>query len=202
MARYVNQGLEKPARLSVISMKGWQRGMTWADTGLPWVSPSPNLRSPDAALAYPGVALLEATNISEGRGTASPFLTFGAPWLRSLDLEVSAPGFKFDPVLFTPSSSPAAPNPKYLDQKCHGLSVRVTDPSSAQPYRLGVEVLAALSGRDGFEWKQDGTALTRLLGSPRLVEDLLRGKTVERIIKRDRADHEKWRRIRASALLY
>jgi beta-N-acetylhexosaminidase len=159
MARFVNQGLEKPARLSVVPMKGWERGMTWADTGLPWVPPSPNLRSPDAALAYPGVALLEATNVSEGRGTASPFLTFGAPWFRSLDLEVSVPGFELDPVLFTPSSSPAAPNPKYLDQKCHGLSVRVTDPSSAQPYRLGVELLVALSSRAEFEWRREGDDL-------------------------------------------
>ncbi len=202
MARFVNQGLEKPARLSVVPMKGWERGMTWADTGLRWVPPSPNLRSSDAALAYPGVALLEATNVSEGRGTTSPFLIFGAPWLQSPDLEVSAPGFEFDPALFTPTASPAAPKPKYLDERCQGWSVRVSDPASAQPYRLGVELLAALRSRDEFEWKRDGEALAWLIGTPRLFDDLRRGKTVDEIIGRDRSDHEKWRRTRESALLY
>ena len=202
MARFVNQGLEKPARLSVVPMKGWKRSMTWTDTGLAWVPPSPNLRSPDAALAYPGIALLEGTNVSEGRGTATPFLIFGAPWLRSPKLQVSGPGFELEPILFTPSASPAAPDPKYLDQECHGMMVRVTDPATAQPYRLGVTLLAALSSRTGFEWKRDGAALTWLLGTSRLLDDLRRGKTVEQILDADRADHEAWRRVRKPALLY
>jgi uncharacterized protein YbbC (DUF1343 family) len=202
MARFVNQSLEKPARLTVVPMQGWEHGMTWADTGRAWVPPSPNLRSPDAAIAYPGVALLEASNVSEGRGTASPFLVFGAPWLRPLELEVSVPGFELEPVLFTPSASPAAPNPKFLDQECHGMAVRVTDPASAEPYRLGVELLAALSSWSGFEWRRDGEALTWLLGTPRLLDNLRDGRTVEQIIESDRADHEAWRRARESALLY
>ncbi len=81
MARYANAKLAKPAKLEVVAMEGWSRSMLWQDTGLAWRSPSPNLRSADAALAYPGVALLEATNLSEGRGTEAPFLLFGAPWL-------------------------------------------------------------------------------------------------------------------------
>jgi uncharacterized protein YbbC (DUF1343 family) len=202
MARFVNQGLAKPARLSVVSMKGWKRGMTWADTGLAWVPPSPNLRSPDAALAYPGTALLEGTNVSEGRGTATPFLIFGAPWLRSPKLQVSVPGFELEPILFTPSASPAAPGPKYLDQKCHGMVVRVTDPATAQPYRLGVTLLSVLQSRAGFEWKRDGAALTWLVGTSRLLDDLRRGKTVEQILDADRADHAAWRRVRKPALLY
>ncbi len=202
MARFINQGLEKPARLSVVPMKGWKRSMTWADTGLPWVPPSPNLRSPEAAIAYPGIALLEGTNVSEGRGTANPFLIFGAPWLRSPKLEVSVPGFKLEPVVFTPSASSAAPKPKYLDQECRGMAIRVTDPATAQSYRFGVTLLAALSSRAGFEWKRDGAALTWLLGTPRLLDDLRRGKTVEQILDADRADHAAWRRVRKSALLY
>jgi uncharacterized protein YbbC (DUF1343 family)/beta-glucosidase-like glycosyl hydrolase/CubicO group peptidase (beta-lactamase class C family) len=202
MARFVNQGLKKPARLTVVPMKGWERGMTWADTGRTWVSPSPNLRSPEAAIAYPGIALLEATNVSEGRGTANPFLVFGAPWLRPWELEVSVPGFELEPVLFTPSASPAALDPKYADQECHGMSVRVTDPASAQPYRLGVALLAALQSRPGFEWRRDGEALTWLLGTPRLLDDLRDGRTVEQIIESDRAEHDAWRRARESALLY
>jgi uncharacterized protein YbbC (DUF1343 family) len=202
MARFVNKGLAEPARLSVVSMKGWERSMTWTDTGLAWVPPSPNLRSPEAALAYPGIALLEGTNVSEGRGTATPFLIFGAPWLRSPKLQVSVPGFELEPILFTPSASPAAPGPKYLDQKCHGMVVRVTDPATAQPYRLGVTLLAALQSRAGFEWKRDGAVLTWLVGTSRLLDDLRRGKTVEQILDADRADHAAWRRVRKPALLY
>lgn len=95
MARYVNAHRERPARLTVVPMTGWTRRMTWADTGRPWVPPSPNLRSAEAALAYPGTALLEATNVSEGRGTESPFLLLGAPWLQNSGA-VSVPGLRVD----------------------------------------------------------------------------------------------------------
>ena len=202
MARFINQGLEKPARLTVVPMKGWERGMTWSDTLRTWVPPSPNLRSPEAALAFPGIALLEATNVSEGRGTASPFLVFGAPWIRSQMIAVSVPGFELEPVSFTPSTSPAATDPKYLDQECHGMAVRITDPAAAEPYRLGVELLAALRGCEDFEWRQGGAALTRLVGTPQLFDDMKNGKTVEQIIEADRETREAWRRTRAAVLLY
>ena len=202
MARFVNRGLEKPARLRVVPMKGWKRDMTWADTGLTWVSPSPNLRSPAAALAYPGVALLEATNVSAGRGTPTPFLIFGAPWLGPPILDLSAPGFALEPASFTPLTSAAAPEPKYLGRECHGMEVRVTDPAAAEPYRLGVSLLAALQGRAGFEWRKEGAALTTLVGTPRLLEELRQGKTVEQILDADRADQAAWRAAREPALLY
>jgi uncharacterized protein YbbC (DUF1343 family) len=115
MARYVNAHLERPARLTVVPMEGWTRRMTRDDTGRPWVPPSPNLRSAEVALTYPGTALLEATNLSEGRGTESPFLLFGAPWLDVSSVATSVPGFRLEPARFTPRSSPAAPRPKYED---------------------------------------------------------------------------------------
>ncbi len=203
MARFVNQGLEKPARLSVVEMKGWERGMTWAETGLTWVPPSPNLRSPEAALAYPGTGLLESTTLSEGRGTPTPFLVFGAPWLGSSTLEIPAvPGFDLETTIFTPKESPAAPNPKYLDQTCHGMVIHITDAAKAQPYRLGVTLLATLSSQPDFGWRRDGDALTWLLGTPQLLQGLRQGKTVRQILDADLADHAEWRKVRASALLY
>ena len=202
MARLVNQYLATPARLSVVTMTGWKRSMTWIDTGLTWVPPSPNLRTPASALAYPGTALLEATNVSEGRGTDSPFLILGAPWLSSKHLKLTAAGFDFEPVVFTPTASPAAPKPKFLNQECHGVIVRVIDPTKVQPYRLGVTLLSALSSRCEFEWTRDGAALTWLLGTPRLFDDLKAGKTVDQILEADRADHEAWRENRSEALLY
>ena len=141
-------------------------------------------------------------NVSEGRGTASPFLVFGAPWLRPSELHVSVPGFELEPAIFTPVGSPATPNPKFDGQECHGMRVRVTDPAAAQSYRLGVELLVALQGQLGFEWSQDGAALTRLLGTTKVIDALRRGETVDQVIESDRADHEAWRRDRAAALLY
>ena len=81
MARLLNARRPRPAALRVVAMEGWRRSMPWRDTGRPWIAPSPNLRSAEAALAYPGTCLLEATNVSEGRGTESPFLLIGAPWM-------------------------------------------------------------------------------------------------------------------------
>ena len=202
MARFVNQRLKRPARLTVVPMKGWERHMVWSDTGRAWVAPSPNLRSPEAAIAYPGVALLEATTVSAGRGTVEPFLFFGAPWARPSEVQVSVPGFELDPVTFSPVGSPAAPNPKFAGQRCHGMRVRVTDPAKAEPYRLGIELLIAFQNQAEFEWRGGGEALTWLVGTQRLLDDLRAGKTVEEIIEADLADHEAWRRARESVLLY
>jgi uncharacterized protein YbbC (DUF1343 family) len=196
MATYINARLPKPARLTVIPMEGWKRRMTWPDTLRRWVPPSPNLRSAEAALAYPGTALLEATNISEGRGTESPFLLFGAPWLDPSVVAVAVPGFRLEPARFTPRGS------KYPDQECQGLRVHIADPAAAEPYRFGVTLLATLSRHPGFEWRDDGSALTRLVGNPRLVEDLRVGKTVEEILAADAVDHDAWRRDRRPALIY
>lgn len=200
MARYVNAGLEKPAKLHVVPMVGWKRSMTWTDTELPWVSPSPNLRSPDAALAYPGVGLLEATNVSEGRGTEEPFLYLGAPWLTVG--ERTSGGFDLLPSGFTPKGSAAAPNPKFKDEPCQGWNVRVRDRSIARGYALGLDILVELSQREGFEWRRDGAALTWLLGTPRVYEALRAGRSAQKILEADLADHAVWRVERRAALLY
>ena len=136
MARFVNSRLERAAALSVVEMTGWTRDMEWQDTGRTWTPPSPNLRSSDAAIAYPGIALLEATNVSEGRGTEAPFLVFGAPWVEPGATAVSVPGFELRPTGFTPRGSAASRQPKWQDEKCNGLRVRVTG-SLTRPCRTG-----------------------------------------------------------------
>ena len=207
MARYVNSRLDQPARLRVVEMVGWQRSMTWKDTGRDWVPPSPNLRSAEAALAYPGVALLETTNVSEGRGTEAPFLLFGAPWLdpTALDLDDLAravPGIRLTPTQFEPAAGPAAPHPKYVDEICRGLRIDVTDESALEGYRLGLELVRRLARQDAFAWRQDGRALTWLLGTPVVFEALAANRSVSEIVGADAPDHERWRSERASALLY
>jgi beta-glucosidase-like glycosyl hydrolase/uncharacterized protein YbbC (DUF1343 family)/CubicO group peptidase (beta-lactamase class C family) len=202
MARHANSILPRPARLSVVAMRGWQRSMRWQDTGRRWLPPSPNLRTAEAALAYPGTCLLEATNATEGRGTDAPFLLLGAPWADPAALPAAAPGFALTPARFTPRGSPAAPSPKHVGVECAGVRVAVTDTAAADPYRLGVELLAALAKQQGFAWQRDGAALTWLVGTARLGERLAAGMTPDAIVAADAPDLAAWRDARLPALLY
>ena len=204
MARLVNGAHRKPAKLTVVAMKGWTRSMTWADTGRKWIAPSPNLRDAEAALAYPGVALLEATNVSEGRGTETPLLLLGAPWVKAADLAAAAlaPGFTLEPTTFTPQASESAPDPKHKGVECNGVRVHVADPQAAQPYALGVSLLRALRTQPGFEWRDKGAALDRLVGTRKLREALERGDTVEAIVGADKSAIEAFKERRKPALLY
>lgn len=196
-------------RLTVVRLEGWTRDMRWADTGRPWVPPSPNLRSPDAALAYPGVALLEATNVSEGRGTESPFLIFGAPWLkaRSTTAEAlsraAAPyGFGVEESRFVPQSSEAAVHPRYEGESCPGFRVRVLDRAAARPYAFGLALLRELARDPAFRWNDGGRALDRLLGTDRVRAALVGGRSVDEILADDAAAVTRFRDERRRALLY
>lgn len=209
LARFANAARARPARLTVVTLRGWKRSMLWADTGRPWIAPSPNLRSAEAALVYPGVALLEATNVSEGRGTRTPFLLFGAPWLTRADtrvmsatLEHTLAGVTLAPAAFTPRASSAAPSPKHMASRCRGWRLRVRDTRAVSPYALGVHLLEALAHRPGFAWRDDGAALVRLTGTRRLLEALRRGDAPRRILADDKPGLARWRRERAAALLY
>jgi uncharacterized protein YbbC (DUF1343 family) len=141
--------------LEVIPMRDWKRDMFFKDTGLPWISPSPNLPSPVSAMVYPGQVLWEGTNISEGRGTALPFETFGAPFINP-DLLLSTfggnklPGITLRPVVFEPTSN------KWKGSACKGLQLHVTDPYKFRPYITGLKLLQAVISRYGnlFGWKR------------------------------------------------
>jgi len=202
LARLANARRERPARLSVVAMRGWRRAMSWDDTGLAWPTPSPNLRSAEAALVYPGVCLLEGTNVSEGRGSEAPFLLFGAPWLEPSKVTLDVKGVAFEPARFTPRAGPAAAEPKHRDAACAGFRLRVTDPRALSPYGLGLRLLAALQRQPGFAWLDEGRALTRLLGTGRVYEALRRGETPEAIVAAERPAADAWRRAREPYLLY
>jgi uncharacterized protein YbbC (DUF1343 family) len=206
MARLVNAGLPKPARLTVVPMRGWKRAMLWEDTGRAWPTPSPNLRSAAAALAYPGTCLLEATNASEGRGSEAPFLLLGAPWLRpeAVARAAAGSGFALEVERFTPRPSEAAPKPRFADLEIPGLRVRVTDRGAARPYALGVALLRALrSLHPDFAWRDGtGAALDRLVGTRRLREALARGETVEAILAADAPGIAAFTASRKPFLLY
>ena len=140
--------------LEVIPMNGWQRRMLFADTGLPWVAPSPNLPTLMSAMVYPGQVLWEGTNVSEGRGTTQPFELFGAPYIDmekiSAGLETKKiPGVLFRPVVFQPTSN------KWRETPCNGFQIHVTDPLRYRPYKTTLHLLQAIMAhhRDQFEWK-------------------------------------------------
>jgi uncharacterized protein YbbC (DUF1343 family) len=205
LARLANAGRARPARLTVVPMQGWVRAMTWEDTGRAWVPPSPNLRSAEAALAYPGTCLLEATNVSEGRGTDAPFLLLGAPWMKPEGVlgEVSVQGFALETARFTPRAAAAAPEPKYQDRECPGLRIRVTDRRTVRPYALGLALLVALKSlHPEFRLSREGVGLDTLLGTQRVREALERGDGVERILALDTPAHHRFARERQSSLLY
>ena len=143
LARFAVAKLGLRLDLAVVTLEGWSRDMLWPDTGLPWVPPSPNLPDFPAVLCYGGTCLLEGTNLSEGRGTALPFRTFGAPWLdgEALAAELSrrkVPGFAFAPARFVPSIS------KHAGLACRGVRVHVTDERGCRPLLLGYAILDAV----------------------------------------------------------
>ncbi len=131
------------AKLSVIAMQGWMRGDWYDSTSLVWTNPSPNLRSLTAATFYPGVALVEGTNVSVGRGTDTPFEVLGAPWTNARELAQylnarQIPGVRFVPVEFTPFSS------NFAGQLCHGVNLVLTDRDLLDGPELGIELASAL----------------------------------------------------------
>jgi uncharacterized protein YbbC (DUF1343 family) len=149
----INSGSDRKCELEIVRMQGWERRMYFADTGLPWIPPSPNIPTPESALLYQGMVLLEGTNISEGRGTTKPFEIFGAPWIEPGELVSSLnsrrlPGAVFRPVLFQPTFD------KYSCQNCGGAQIHVTDPELFQPVRCAVSVIlaAATIYPERFRW--------------------------------------------------
>ena len=140
----------RPPRLTVLSMQGWRRNLWYDETGLPWVRPSPNIVSVDAALAYVGTCLLEGSNLSEGRGTDTPFLLIGAPFVdgREAAAELNAqglPGVRFHEVEFEPVSRPGAAKPRFQGQRCGGVRLEITSRTQLQAWLTGVTILRVMS---------------------------------------------------------
>ena len=172
----VERGLDD-LDLAVIECRGWRRGMHQRETGLPWVLPSPNMPTPETALVYPGMCLLEGTNLSEGRGTTRPFEVFGAPWLDSDRLvdalgELRLPGVRFRPVSFVPTFD------KHAGVRCHGAELFVVDCESFRPFLTGVACVAAARrlAPEAFAWRTEAYEFVE--GIPAF--DLLCGSARER----------------------
>ena len=154
LALMLNSEKKINADVRVIKMKDWQRGDWFDQTGQSWVNPSPNMRSLTQATLYPGVGLLEYTNLSVGRGTDTPFELIGAPWIDGRRLarylnSRNIPGVRFVPIRFTPKAS------VFKGEECHGINIIVTDRRLFKSVSTGVEIAAALRILHADEWKHE-----------------------------------------------
>jgi uncharacterized protein YbbC (DUF1343 family)/CubicO group peptidase (beta-lactamase class C family) len=187
------------AKLTVVPMQGWMRGDWFDSTGLQWTNPSPNLRSLTEAALYPGVALVEGTNVSVGRGTDTPFELLGAPWVNARELAAylngrQIPGVRFVPVNFTPASS------NYANQVCRGVNVVLNDREFLDGPELGIEIAAALSKLYPQQFRMD--KMMEILASKSVYDALARGEDPHRIELGWRDDLRKFQQVRGRYLLY
>ncbi|MFC1481025.1 exo-beta-N-acetylmuramidase NamZ domain-containing protein [Candidatus Neomarinimicrobiota bacterium] len=164
----------KPARLVVVPMINWSRYYWWDETGLAWTPPSPNIPTPETALAYIGTCLLEGTNISEGRGTYEPFLKFGAPWIEGASLaqklnRLKLASVEFERADYVPKSIKGmSEQPMYLGEQCGGVRLKIIDREIFDPLFTGVSIiyLVATNYPHQFSWNEEH--IDKLWGSDNL----------------------------------
>jgi uncharacterized protein YbbC (DUF1343 family) len=199
LARLFNAENRIGAALAVEPMRGYRRDMLYDETGLPWIDPSPNLRSLDQALLYPGVALAEASNVSVGRGTPTPFELLGAPWIdgERLAAELGRRGIEgalFRGAAFTPAADP------YAGRLCRGVKITVTDRRRLDSVLLGIEILAALRRLYPQRFALDRAL--GLVGSAAVLAAIGRGEEPRRIAAGWQGGLEEFQRLRRRHLLY
>jgi uncharacterized protein YbbC (DUF1343 family) len=199
LARMFKAELGLELDLEVVPLDGWRRADYFDDTGLPWVNPSPNMRSLTEALLYPGIGLLETTNLSVGRGTGTPFELFGAPWLDGAQLagelqQMGLPGVEFSAIAFTPSAS------KYAAEPCQGVSIRITNRMTFDPLRTGLEIARQLRLRYPQQWDID--SYIKLLGNDAVLQAVRDGRSYAEILAIYNPGLENFKHRRTTYLLY
>lgn len=187
------------ADLTVIKLEGWRRADYFDGTSLTWVNPSPNMRSLTEALLYPGIGLLETTNLSVGRGTDTPFELVGAPWIEPQALSdalnrAGLAGARFVPVSFTPRAS------KFAGSACGGINIVITDRAAFRPVAVGVEIAYQINRLYSGTWKADD--YLRLLASRAPLQALKAGKPASEIAATWQAGLAEFARLRQKYLLY
>ncbi len=199
LAKMFNAERNINAKLTVIAMEGWERGDWFDSTGLEWVNPSPNLRSVTEAALYPGVALIEGTNVSVGRGTDTPFELVGAPWMKSRELAAylntrGIAGVRFVPGTFTPTSS------NYNGQECQGVNIVLTDRNGFDAPELGIELASALHKLYPADFKME--KMQGLIVNQSVYDALSAGEDPRRIQQDWMEALEKFGKIREKYLIY
>ncbi|MCP3100879.1 DUF1343 domain-containing protein [Myxococcus sp. K15C18031901] len=210
LARLFNDQEGFGCDLTVIPCEGLTRAMSWDDTGLPFISPSPNMPTPDTALVYPGMCLGEGTNVSEGRGTCRPFEQFGAPWVDTDALlarlaKEALPGVAFRAVGFTPTFD------KFRGESCSGAFIHVTDRSTFLSLRTGIAIFQALHDiapgkfdwrADAYEFVEDVPAFDLLCGTDQVRRGIEAGWSLDRLMEGFAAQTARFAGHRQAYLLY
>jgi uncharacterized protein YbbC (DUF1343 family)/CubicO group peptidase (beta-lactamase class C family) len=199
LAKMFNTERNLNARLTVIPMQGWMRGDWYDSTGLPWINPSPNLRSLNEATLYPGVGLVEGTNVSVGRGTDTPFELLGAPWIKAAELSQylnarNISGVRFVPVTFTPTAS------IHSGKKCEGVNIVVIERNALDAGELGIELASALHKLYPEQYRME--RLIELLGNQSVYVAVASGQEPRRIVEDWREPLEKFIQLRQKYLIY
>jgi uncharacterized protein YbbC (DUF1343 family) len=193
------------SELTVLEVTGWVRKQTFADTGLTWVMPSPNMPTPDTALLYPGTCLFEATNMSEGRGTTRPFELIGAPYVDYRWAEALAakeiPGIEFREAYFAPIAS------KNLGKVCGGVQLHISDAATVESITAATHMMVEAKRLYAeFDWRLGDTYAGRwidlLTGSTRFRDMLMAGAPASEIVGAWRQELSDWNRRRRDYLLY
>ena len=199
LARMFNAERAIGAKLTVVPMEGWMRGDWFDSTGKLWINPSPNMRSLNEATLYPGIGMIEATNISVGRGTDTPFELVGAPWIDPLVFsqylnarEIS--GVRFVPVRFTPTSS------NYANQACGGVNIVVADRNALDASEMGAEIASALQKLYPDHYKIAN--LDTLMVNRASFQAISQGEDPRRVAEDWQDGIEQFQKLRAKYLLY
>ena len=200
VARFHNITAKHPS-LKVISMEGWRRDMSWPETELKFLPPSPNIRTPEAALLYPGIGAFEATNVSVGRGTDRPFEMFGAPWMdgEAVAAKLAAanlPGIKVAPVQFTPKKD------LYAGKECRGVRIMVTDPKAVRSVELFLRAAWILRDLHPKEFEPRWTEMPLVTGTSAFETQFKSGAAVEEYLKKEAEDVRRFIEERKPFLLY
>jgi len=210
LARLLNAEERFGCDLAVVPCLGWSRRMRWADTGIPFIPPSPNMPTPDTAQVYPGMCLLEGTNLSEGRGTCRPFEQFGAPYLDAHDIaealeRLALPGLRVRPVHFVPTWD------KHRGVGCAGAFLHVVDPAVFPSVRTGLAVVieARRQGGSAFRWRAEAyefvtdiPAFDLLCGNGRVRQAVEDGGELEEVARLLEGAEAAFLERRAPHLLY
>ncbi len=199
LANMFNKEKKIGVKLHVIRMRGYKRTDWYDETGLHWVNPSPNIRSVTGAVLYSGVAMVEGSNVSVGRGTDTPFELLGAPWIHEKELAAylnnrNIHGVRFLPIDFTPASS------RYKNEACHGVQIVLIDRRVLDPTALGVEIVSALYKLFPNDFQLDKTI--ELIGAQWILQSIKDGQDPNYIAQQWQISLEQFCKLRSKYLLY
>ncbi|MCX8056827.1 MAG: DUF1343 domain-containing protein [Ignavibacteria bacterium] len=204
----IKQKLNKEVKLTILTMDGWSRNMIFPETGLDWISPSPNIVNFWSAILYPGICLIEATNVSEGRGTSRPFQVIGAPFINSDELireleKLNFTSLNFSPISFTPIEIEGmAKNPKFNNQSCNGVKIQVEATQYFYPVQFGIALVSLLKKLYPKDFEINKARMNRLLGDDKITDMLERAVDYRKIVKYYEKELNQFKKLRTKYLLY